>query len=123
MKTVKFYYSKPVHVRTVQIITDAQGEPMFIYPNTSQVIKTLPRITVASVYDPKENTMSFGIAVCSPKDAFKKATGRKLAEDRGRIHPNIRVVNIKKGCIRSVSKKYANQLISDYITKDVRFDF
>lgn len=122
MKTTKYYYSKPVHIRTTQIMTDAQGEALYLYPSVSQVVRTLPRVTVAAVYDPKENSMCFGMAVCSPKDVFKKSIGRKLAEDRARIKPNVRVVNIKRGCIRSVSKKYANQLISDYLTKDVRFD-
>jgi len=122
MKTVKFYYSKPVHIRLIPVMTDSQGEVSFVMPNTSRIVKTLPRITVASIYNAKENIMSFGVAVCSPKDTFKKSVGRKLAEDRARINPNIKITNIKKGCIRRVSKRYANQLIAEFLEKDVHFD-
>lgn len=124
MKTVKFYYSKPVHVRLVPMATGAQGEPLFYYPDSSMssIVKVLPRITVASVYDSKENTMSFGIASCSPKDTFKKEVGRKLAEDRARINPTLKICKIKRNRIREVSKKYANDLISSYLYKDVQFD-
>ena len=124
MKTVKYYYSKPVHVRTIPVMTDAQGQPLYIFndKSISQVIRTVPRITVASIYDPITNTMAFGVAVCSPKDVFKKSIGRKLAEDRARIKPAVKIAGIKPGRIRSVSKRYANELIGSYISKDVQFD-
>ena len=124
MKTIKYYYSKPVHVRTIPVMTDAQGMPLYIFKDESisRVVRTVPRITVASIYDPTANTMSFGVAVCSPKDVFKKSIGRKLAEDRARIKPAVKVTGIKPGRIRSVSKRYANELISSYLSKDVQFD-
>ena len=122
MKTVKFYYSKPVHVRLIPVMTDSQGEINFVFDSVSQIVKTLPRVTVASVYDPLNNTMSFGVAICSPKDTFKKKDGRKLAEDRARIKPAVKVCGIKRGCVKSVSRNYANRLIAEYINKDVRFD-
>ena len=125
MKTVKYYYSKPVHVRLIPCMTDAQGRPLFIFRDESitKIVKTVPRVTVASIYDPAENTMKFGVAICSPKDVFKKAIGRKLAEDRARIKPAVTIKGIKRGCIRKVSRKYANELISSYLSKDVQFDF
>lgn len=134
MKTVKFYYSKPVHVRTAQIVTDAQGEPILNYDEegnllylynckSTSIVRTLPRITVASVYDPDKNKMYFGVAVCSPKDTFKKSVGRELAEDRARNKPAFIVGGIKRGCVKNVSRRYANQLIADYLNKDVCFDF
>ena len=123
MKTVKYYYSKPVHVRTIPVMTDAQGVPLYIFrdESISRVVRTVPRVTVASIYDPIANTMVFGVAVCSPKDVFKKAIGRKLAEDRARIKPAAKVVGIKPGRVRSVSKRYANELIASYLAKDVQF--
>ena len=66
--------------------------------------------------------MYFGVAICSPKDVFKKTIGRKLAEDRARIKPALTVKGIKRGCIRSVSKRYANELISSSLSKDVQFE-
>lgn len=103
-------------------MTDSQGDVTFVMSNTSEIVKTLPRVVVASIYNSEENSMSFGVALCSPKDTFKKAIGRKLAEDRARIKPNVKVTNIRKGCIRSVSKRYANQLIAEYLEKDVHFN-
>ena len=124
MKTVKFYYSKPVHVRLIPVMTDSQGEVNFVMSTVSQIVRTLPRITVASVYDPIDNTMSFGVSICSPKDTFKKSVGRKLAEDRARIKPNVKVklTSRKRDYIRRISKKYSNDLISEYLSKDVHFD-
>ena len=124
MKTVKFYYSKPVHVRLVPVMTDSQGEVNFVFDSVSQIVRTLPRVTVASIYDPIDNTMSFGVSVCSPKDIFKKSVGRKLAEDRARIKPNVKVklTGRKRDYIRRISKKYSNDLISEYLSKDVHFD-
>lgn len=122
MKTVKFYYSKPVHVRLIPVMTDSQGEINFVFNSVSQIVRTLPRVTVASVYDPVYSTMSFGVAVCSPKDTFKKSEGRRLAEDRARIKPVVKVCGIKKGSIKNVSRNYANRLIAEYINKDVHFD-
>lgn len=122
MKTIKYYYSKPVHIRLLPVATNSQGDVEFVMSNTSQIVKTLPRVVVASVYNPKEKIMSFGVAVCSPKDVFKKSIGRKLAEDRARINPNVKVKIIKRGSIRSVSKRYANQLIAQHLDKDVQFD-
>ena len=105
-------------------MTDAQGTPLFIFrdDSISKIVRTVPRITVASIYDPVNNEMRFGVAVCSPKDTFKKSVGRQLATDRARIRPNVVVKPIKKGCVRSTSKRYANELISAYLSKDVQFD-
>ena len=124
MKTVKYYYSKPVHVRLIPVMTDSQGEVSFVMSGISQIVRTLPRVTVASVYDPDDNTMYFGVSVCSPKDTFKKSTGRKLAEDRARIKPNVKVklTSRKRDYIRRISKRYANELMSEYLSKDVHFD-
>lgn len=32
MKKVKYYYSVPVHIRTMPVVTDANGNPVYI-PN------------------------------------------------------------------------------------------
>ena len=125
MKTVKFYYSTPVHLRHVPVITDDEGKVLFIYDQVEPSVKRLPRITVASVYDPVENKMTFGAAICSPKDTFKKAIGRDLAEKRARQFPEITICGIKRskrGKIREVSKKYANDLIQKHLSKYVHVD-
>lgn len=111
MKTVKYYYSKLVHVRYLPCVTDDQGEVQFILNRNTSNPKKLPRVTVASVYDRENNSMSFGVAVCSPKDTFRKSEGRDLAYKRAMENPNCVVKSIKKGHVREVSKKYSNALI------------
>lgn len=124
MKTVKFYYSKPVHVRLLPCVTDAQGEPLFLHEKMqSKIMRTLPRITVAAMYDSDTNSMAFGVAVCSPKDVFKKAIGRELAKNRAEVKPIVEVKAIRRGCVRSVSRRYANEIISSYLSKNVQFNF
>lgn len=105
-------------------MTDAQGEPCFLYgdESISRIVRNAPRVTVASVYDPVENSMAFGVAVCSPKDVFKKSIGRSVAEERAKNKPVIKVVGLKRNRIREVSKSYANRLISNYLSKNVQFD-
>lgn len=111
MKTVKYYYSKAIHVRYVPCITDDQGEVVFLLERNVAPAKRLPRVTVASVYDNEKNSMSFGVAICSPKDVFKKSEGRKLAYQRAIESPNCIVSPLRRGKTRYISKKYANSLI------------
>lgn len=122
MKTVKYYYSAPVHLRHIPVLTDDEGNVLFVYEKVEPKAKRIPRITVASVYDPIENKMTFGAAICSPKDAFKKSVGREIAEKRARQFPEITVVAIPRRKIREVSKKYANDLIERHLSKYVQFD-
>lgn len=119
MQKVKFYYSKPVHMRTMQVITDAEGNPIFIPDSKPLKVKPLPRITVAAIWDTKTDKMYFGSAICSPKDAFKKSTGREVALKRATDFPEITVQLTKRNRIREISKRYANQLISQHFNKYV----
>lgn len=121
MKTVKYYYSAPVHIRHIPVITDDEGKVLYIYDKVEASMKRLPRVTVASVYDPVTNTMSFGASVCSPRDMFVKRIGRETAEKRARQFPEITISNIKRGKIREVSKRYANDLIAKHMEKYVHF--
>lgn len=139
MKTVKFYYSKPVHVRLAPIFTDVQGRPLYItsslketldeqahmfLPSSTSVVRKMPRVVVASVYDADTNSMSFGVATCSPKDTFNKEIGRNLAEERARNNPKLKIVGIKRrSAVRQISKKYANQLISEILGFNVQSRF
>lgn len=49
MKKVKYYYSEPVHLRTMNVLTDAEGNPIYIPDAKPVKVKSLPRITVAAV--------------------------------------------------------------------------
>ena len=122
MKTVKYYYSKPVHLRRIPVLTDDEGNVLFVYDRIEPKVKRIPRITVASVYDPNTNTMTFGAAVCSVKDTFSKKIGRELAEKRARQFPETVIRAIKRGKIREVSRRYANDLIAKHLSKYVHVD-
>ena len=121
MKTVKYYYSAPVHVRHIPVLTDDEGKVLFVYDRVEPSVKRVPRITVASVYDPVKNQMTFGTAVCSPKDTFKKSIGREIAEKRARQFPEITIVGINRRKIREASKRYANDLIEKHLADYVHF--
>lgn len=120
-KTVKYYYSAPVHIRRIPVLTDDEGKVLFVYDKVEPSVKRIPRITVASVYDPVNNRMTFGAAICSPKDTFKKSIGREIAEKRARQFPEITVVGIDRRKIRDVSTRYANDLIERHLSKYVQF--
>lgn len=121
MKTIKYYYSAPVHVRHIPVITDDEGNVLYIYDKVEPSVKRLPRVTIASVYNPQTNSMTFGAAVCSPKDPFNKKIGRELAEKRAKENPEITIKAIRRGRIREVSKRYANDLIEKHLAKYVHF--
>lgn len=123
MKTVKYYYSKPVHLRRLPVLTDDEGNVLFVYDKVDPTVKKIPRITVASVYDPLSNTMTFGVATCSPKDMFSKKVGRELAETRAVEHPEVTVKAIRRGKVREVSTRYANELIERHLSKYVHLGF
>lgn len=122
MKTVKYYYSAAVHLRHIPVITDHEGKVLFVYDKIEPNVKKVPRITVASVYDPVENKMTFGAAICSPKDTFKKEIGREIAEKRARHFPEITVVPINRKKLREISKKYANDLIERHLSKCIKIN-
>lgn len=122
MKKVKYYYSEAVHLRTMSVVTDAEGNPMYI-PDTKPVkVKSLPRVTVAVIWNTKDDTMTFGSAICAPNDTFKKSIGREVALKRATEFPEITIKLTKKNRIRETSKRYANQLISQHLHKYVRTD-
>ena len=122
MKTVKYYYSAPVHIRHIPVLTDDEGKVLFVYDKVEPSVKRVPRITIASVYDPVKNQMTFGAAICSPKDTFKKSIGREIAEKRARQFPEITVVAIDRRKIREVSQRYANDLIERHLAKYVELN-
>lgn len=122
MEKVKFYYSTPVHIRTINIFTDAEGNPMYIPDCKPLNVKPVPRITVATIWNTEDNTMRFGVSVCSPKDTFKKEIGRDLAYNRAKDSAEISIKLTKRNKIRDISKRYANELISQYLKKYVCFN-
>lgn len=116
MKTTKYYYSKAVYKVTLDALTDASGNIVYV-PDKANNSKPqrVHRVIVASVYNKKDNTLSFGIAVCSPKDKFSKFIGRKLSYSRALTNPQKKVKLKLRTDIRKMSVKYANELIDKYM--------
>ena len=122
MKKVKYYYSSAVSLRNLPVFTDSQGNVLYVFDKPLVETKKIPRVTVASVYDPVENRMTFGVAVCCPKDTFEKHIGRDIALQRAIETPEVTVRLIKRGRIREISKRYANQLINSRLKSYVQSD-
>ena len=119
MKKVKYYYSEAVNVRKLPVYTDAEGNVICIADKPATDIKKIPRVTVATVYNETERTMTFGAAVCSPKDTFKKSVGRELALERATKNPEITVKIVKSNRTREISSRYAEQLIKEKLARYV----
>ena len=117
MKKIKFYYSDAVHVRMLPVITDAEGNVLYVTKGDCPAVKKIPRVTVAAILDTKTDIMTFGSAICAPADTFKKKIGREVATKRTTEFPEITVRLTKRNHIREVSKRYANQLIARHLNK------
>ena len=119
---IRFYYSPSLQVRRIPVITNAEGEVLFVYERREATCENIPRVTVASCYDSVTNTMKFGVAICSPEDQFCRKTGRELAKERALKSPKMTICGIHRKDIVSVSKKYAKELIDKYVGKYVQLD-
>ena len=120
MRSTKYYYSKPAYVKYMRTLLDGQGKVCYISEKFDyKKAKRIPRVCVASVWDKDTRIMQFGVAVCSPKDNYKKAIGRQLAYTRALAQPAKRVVLRLKANVRKVSVKYANELIDKYLERYV----
>lgn len=121
METVKYYYSKAIHVRFAPIVTDNQGDALYYLERNLRPARRLPRVTVASVYNKETDKMTFGVAICSPKDTFKKSEGRKLAYERAINNPDIIINKPEHNQIRRMSCDLANDLIDRAEHKFIKF--
>lgn len=120
MKKVKFYYSAPVHIRHLPVFTNDNGDVLYVCEKTEPESKRIPRVTVASCYDPDTRVMTFGVAVCSVKDVFVKKIGRELAEKRAKESPKFSIIVAKRNKIREISKSHAMSLIAECLAKYIK---
>ena len=93
MKKEKFYYSEPLQFAKLDVVVNEKGEIVGARDIFNRTNKHVPRITICGIYDDKEQTMSYGVSICSKNDIFQKEIGRKLSKSRAEENP-IRVVNI-----------------------------
>lgn len=83
----KYYYSEPFYKALAHVVVDNHGEVIDFLD--AYYKEAVPRITICGIWDTEKNTMSYGYAVCSPKDQFEKKIGRKLAYDRALNKPQV----------------------------------
>ena len=83
----KFVYSAPITKSIKVVYTDANGTIKGINKSLKGKSVSLPRYTVCSVLNDETRTLAFGIARCSPKDAFSKKIGRELSYERAIKNP------------------------------------
>lgn len=120
MKKVKYYYSHATQIRKLPVITDDSGEVLFICDKKLATISKLPRITVASVYDDETNVLAFGVAICSPKDLFKKSIGREIAYKRALETPKRQLVGFKRSKLHELSRSYSKAIANEILTKKAK---
>ena len=92
MKKEKYYYSRPLYKANATVIVNARNQVENV--NCISNYKPFPRLTICGIYDNEEHTMTYGIALCSERDTFRRKIGQKISYKRAFIKP-YRVVNIK----------------------------
>lgn len=85
MKTVKYYYSKPLLFFNGCWNISTDDTVMSPKPHFGK------RYTMAIVYDDVAHEIRFGLAICMPNDNFCKATGRKIASENAEKKPFFRI--------------------------------
>ena len=97
---IKYYYSIPQQIRQALVLTDAVGNPIYVFEN-SKFIKNLPRVTICSILN--GNTLSFGFTTCASKDTFKRKVGQKISRERALKKPYKTVVIEDMSDIHTIS--------------------
>ena len=114
MKKPRYYYSLPlvktdvIAVESEFLINNCMFNPESII-GVNKSLKPMPRLTICSILDTDDETLSFGAAYCSEKDRFVKATGRAISYERALNNP-MRVVSIKGQDVNQVRIQNCNEL-------------
>ena len=87
MNNVKFYFSRDFKLADVEVFLGTNNDIIAV-GNIVSKLRRVPRITICSIFDPKNKTLTFGVSRCSSKDTFVKSVGRKLAFERALTRPN-----------------------------------
>lgn len=103
----KFYYSVPQQIRSVNVLSDASGNIIYVYPKT-KLVKNLPRITICSILD--GDTLSFGYSTCSHKDTYVKKLGQHIARQRAELNPYKKVTIEDKKDIHVISDAIVSEI-------------
>ena len=102
MNNVKFYFSRDFKLADMEVFLGTNNT-VIATGNIVGKLRRVPRITICSIFDPKnktlnfaeneyqyyhdKKTLTFGVSRCSSKDTFVKSVGRKLAFERALTSP------------------------------------
>lgn len=114
MKKPRYYYSLPlVKTDVIAVESDFLINNCIFNPESiigvNKSLKPMPRVTICSILDTDEETLSFGAAYCSSKDRFVKEIGRQLSYERALNNP-MRVVSVKDQNVNQVRIQNCNEL-------------
>jgi len=87
MKSIRYFYGTEYKVAMVPVLLDANNEVITAIGDPTGKKKSVPRVTICSIYDSEKKTLSFGVSRCSTKDVFNKEVGKKLALARAENNP------------------------------------
>ena len=104
MNNVKYYFSNDFKIANMEVLLSTNNTVIA----TGNIIghpTRIPRVTICGIFDPDKKTLTFGVARCSAKDTFVKATGRDLAYKRAITEP-YKVVSVPNN--EKISKIFIN---------------
>lgn len=81
------YYGHQVLKVQGDVYCGPNGFPLSYVTRNLGKSTRLPRVTVCAVYDEDINTLQFGVAVCSPKDTYRRIDGYSIAMTRAEDNP------------------------------------
>lgn len=121
MKTSRFYYGRLKTSMTAEVYLDLHNKVADFIQDTIHYFN-VKRVTVCGILDTEANTLSFGVSVCSGKDRFEKAIGRKLSEQRALTNP-LMVIPVTKENVSKTFMETAQKLDDQFLNlKHYSFD-
>ena len=95
MNKVRYYYGKNFKIANLEVVL-GNNNNIIAAGRVTGKIKPIPRVTICGIFNPDDNTISFGVSRCSTKDVFVKSTGKELSYTRAKDTP-YKVVKVRRG--------------------------
>ena len=95
MNNVRYYYGKNFKLANLEVILGNNNNIIAAGKVTGK-IKPITRVTICGIFNPDDNTISFGVSRCSTKDVFVKSTGKELSYARAKDTP-YKVIKVRGG--------------------------
>lgn len=85
MKKERFYYGEDITLANLEVVLSRDRNIVATGRLSNQ--GKFPRVSICGIYNDEEHTMTYGVALCSSKDVFKKDMGRELSRKRAQEKP------------------------------------